>query len=301
MNNPDNFLNFQLISSYDQFLKKMTEPEKLFLGRPKIGAEENACMWFRGQADFKWNLIPSLYRHESFDSDWTTNNWRDVKKQEENRINLFKVRNYHHFPNGKPENKYLWFCVMQHFQVHTRLLDWTESAEVAFFFALYFYFQQQQIGDTRVTDKYLKPGHKDTLPCVWILNPKVMLKQNSSNKFIPDIYTARNQHFDDSPPMPVLAPYNNERIKSQSGTFTIFPINHPRPFRSIRYSSFIKKPCLENLPNANRFLCQLIITHPEECYAAIKQIGSKISMYYPEMPYIDDDIEKDIYNVYMIH
>lgn len=301
MSNHRSFDNIHLISSYNEFLELLIKPESLFEGENKEDNKHQMNLWFRGQADFKWHLIPSLYRHESFKKDWTKSEWQDLRKQEQNRINLFRVRNYHHFPNGKPENKYLWFCVMQHFQVHTRLLDWTESAEVAFFFALYFYFQEQSTKNTRVPDMELQPGHKDTLPSVWILAPKTMLKQNSNKKFIPDIYSATEKCFDKTPPMPVLAPYNNERIKSQAGVFTIFPVYPPAKFRKNNYTEFNKKPYLESMPNVNEYLCQLIIMHPEECYGAIKHIGSKISMYYPEMPYIDDDIENDLSDSYTIH
>jgi hypothetical protein len=101
--------------------------------------------WFRGQSDATWRLRPSMYRYPPLK--------RDVRALEDEIRQEFVVRAPSLGPE-RPQNSWEWYFLMQHCGAPTRLLDWTESALIALFFAV-------KGGRAR----------SDTNAAVWILEP----------------------------------------------------------------------------------------------------------------------------------
>jgi len=83
--------------------------------------------WFRGQSQADWPLRPSLYRYSSLK--------RDIRLVEDEIRQEFVVRAPSLGPE-RPRNAWEWYFLMQHSGAPTRLLDWTESALIALFFAV---------------------------------------------------------------------------------------------------------------------------------------------------------------------
>ena len=101
-------------------------------------------IWFRGHSKRSWPLTPSAMR-------------KPFSKVSEHRYRHdFQLRSlpFLHEATRAPTDNWDWYFLMQHFGLPTRLLDWTESALVALFFA---------VESAPTVDG-----------CVWILNPRTV-------------------------------------------------------------------------------------------------------------------------------
>ncbi|MFH0791331.1 MAG: FRG domain-containing protein [Candidatus Omnitrophota bacterium] len=98
----------------------------------KIFATATDQWIFRGQDDSGHELLPSLYRFKSCIGKISL---------EENLLNLFKtdvVKDYQEVKDCDPQTQFEWLCILQHYGIPTRLLDWTKCPYIASWFALYF-------------------------------------------------------------------------------------------------------------------------------------------------------------------
>jgi hypothetical protein len=95
-------------------------------------------LWFRG-ADLEHDPIPTLFRYEH------ANEW-EIRRE-------FRRRGVPMLSEREPQDEWEWYFLMRHFNAPTRLLDWTDSALIALYFAL------------------RSDAAKESPPAVWILNP----------------------------------------------------------------------------------------------------------------------------------
>jgi len=152
--------------------------------------------WFRGQTSSSWGLVPGLYRGS-----------HDPQRERE-LLRDFKSKSMQHLQQV-PNSNLEWLFVVQHFGMPTRLLDWTESYQMALFFA--------------VRDS--KTNFADGV--VWVLNPwalnSIALGQKSvpiasSHELAPyDIDAKVNAEM----PVAVRPSYYTKRASAQKGVFTL--------------------------------------------------------------------------------
>lgn len=77
-------------------------------------------IWFRGQAEFGWHLVPSVFRP-------------GAPENEELAAWLFMLRAAEYRKDC--HTQFDWLCLMRHYELPTRLLDWSENVLVALYMA----------------------------------------------------------------------------------------------------------------------------------------------------------------------
>lgn len=162
-------------------------------------------LWYRGVSNSSFRLIPSIYREETWTYDF--DKAKDI-------FNNFVHRARGYLTDGDI-GKWEWYQIMQHHNLPTRLLDWTEGNYIALYFACRY------------------PDFQTT-PSVWILDPYDLNKVSSKNEIIyyTDILTREKEdsivddYLKDDVKMPdypiaIIPPYVNKRMSAQKSCFTV--------------------------------------------------------------------------------
>ncbi|MEW6982079.1 FRG domain-containing protein [Colwelliaceae bacterium 6471] len=169
--------------------------------------------WFRGVAKNKYLPVPGLV-------------WKDLRSEEGSLEHNFLV-SYKSYINEQSLNSWELFALMQHHGLPTRLLDWSESALVALFFAL--------------TSEPNYRGYR----AVWVMDPYELNKSTIGVEklYCPAILEANHIEHDESQldfrsflppnlrplnvpklpekPIAINSTQNIKRVSSQKGCFTI--------------------------------------------------------------------------------
>ena len=125
-------------------------------------------LWFRGQGSADYSLVPSLFRTEAHAERGTgSGNYTKLHYAEDIRTQHYIAKNFHLLLK-EPSSRVEWLEVMQHHQVNTRVLDWSESSLHSLLFALEPFFDG---------NKYNEEYRKKCVPCVWVLMPKTLNKR----------------------------------------------------------------------------------------------------------------------------
>lgn len=82
--------------------------------------------WFRGAGDSRYKLVPGLYRSSE----------GRVKFADDELRSEFRRKALPLVAGRTPLDEWEWYFLMQHYRAPTRLLDWTDAALVALYFAL---------------------------------------------------------------------------------------------------------------------------------------------------------------------
>jgi hypothetical protein len=185
------------------------EVERLLGVLSNDGGISSWGVWYRGNADSTWGLLPGLYRPNSV----------IPPEREREAVRDFRL-NASPLLDDSPMDDAEWLFIMQHYSMPTRLLDWTENYLTALYFA---------------TCKEDTP----TDGCVWLLSPITLNDPLLRRRRKPQRTVPTSDH-------PIFRPYllknsggeidrkigakyplafrparKSTRIVSQKGTFTI--------------------------------------------------------------------------------
>lgn len=167
--------------------------------------QSNGTMWYRGQANSDWELLPGLLRGARNISEATL-------------LSRFK-QSAAMLTDSRPTSSFDWVFLMQHYGVPTRLLDWSENPLVALYFAVSDYSR-----------------HSDTDAALWLLLPSALNKNanivdKNEGDYIPSFdddevtgystESVRHANRLELFPIATIATRNNPRIQAQMGTFTV--------------------------------------------------------------------------------
>lgn len=205
-------------------------------------------LWFRGHTFASYRLLPSGLRNSIPVRDSRANPIRPSQifrsdgyqvtgPSLENMFRAFKKQALARGIGKDLRNDFEWLFVMQHYGAPTRLLDWTTNALVGLYFALCEVEALRRPSLDADSDQELRSNpseFSDEHSAVFVLDPAEFNLLCWDTTDVVDIATLHNQwrHYLDpcnNPgtflPVAIVAPYVDERIRSQFGTFTLHGSN----------------------------------------------------------------------------
>jgi hypothetical protein len=173
--------------------------------RRRLSSGQSVTVWFRGLPDATLRLEPSLYRGRT--------NIKEALDDEDEIRTDFTNNGLQMMDGFRPADDWEWYFLMRHYGAPTRLLDWTDGAAIALYFAC---------GDlaTRTSND----------AAVWVLDPMWLNNQvlgrdtvllTSWAEVAPYLPTAFESALSAQYPVAVDPPHVARRLAVQKGRFTI--------------------------------------------------------------------------------
>jgi FRG domain-containing protein len=182
----------------------LTEVERIVREWTPPGVDWYLQPWFRGHGNAQWSLRPGLYRMQ------TAGGLGAEYYSEARLLESFRLRAPRYLER-EPSDDWEWLFVMQHYGLPTRLLDWTESALIALYFAV-------------------RDHSGRNVAAVWATNPWWINKEALGGDY--DLFPATAPQARPwrvgaaegergRAPVAILPVHESARIQSQRGVFTI--------------------------------------------------------------------------------
>lgn len=201
------------------------------------GFQNERIIWFRGECDVSYDLVPNLYRNGSNEYSSNIILPGKVRSLEENMdMSFYRKASVFLSRNGIENTPWNRYFLKQHYGVKTRLLDWTENALYALFFAVN---KKENTEDGRVwillpfelndfTAKKLHPACNDfhiILTCGALETKQNLINENgelNTKELLRKYYRMDCNNGEELYPLAIYPPHIDERMSAQQACFTIF-------------------------------------------------------------------------------
>jgi hypothetical protein len=176
--------------------------------------------WFRGEEKDFGHLVPKLYRN------LTQENVESALKKERTFYQEFRRRARMLAPQISPDDDWGWYFLIQHYGGPTRLLDWTQDAAMALFFALDTCKNEE---DTPIV-YVLAPAALTTFATAEVtgdlaMGGKVYYPQEAfAQPWAGNVRVESPGTYGSIPnsPVPLFPPHLDQRMEAQKSCFTLF-------------------------------------------------------------------------------
>lgn len=246
-----------------------------FVSAIEAGFEETPLLWFRGQRNYDWELRPSLHR-----PDLKLLREDSVLSAESQALSLFRQRSIPYietlFIDRGNISVWNYLFLMQHFGIPTRLLDWTENALTALYFAVSDAVEKNNEGEDAV---------------VWILSPNVwnmhVFRGGAPVNYVLSPSDSElsgwspNTRSMNTAPVAIYGDYNSRRIALQQGTFIVFG-NSLSSMDHFHSEFGMPEESLAKIRIPNQCLSDL--------YKSLRRFGFREANIYPDMSGLSKDI-----------
>lgn len=262
--------------------------------------EKNSnLLWFRGQSLSEWDVIPGIYRHfvdlikENADGDIIE--FSDFKKIEKNMF--IKFRDSYIFKKENEKSFWRTYYYMQHYNVETRLLDWTENPLIALFYTVVEKSESEgtvwildpiSLNNETISSLIKQPNAKVGLPIFNEETPENgLLFDSERRKLNFDVLSFKyfHLHFDEeekATPLALSPVRLDNRMEMQQSCFTVFG----NKINGLQKNSFNKKVISKIIisPSSKLLLRQ-----------ELRQYGLNYSRIFPDLDGLGKEINLEYY------
>lgn len=242
----------------DEWISKIRSGAEILVPNgPTLGPPDT--IWYRGEIkDSSWTLRPAVGRKGY--------SVTEINSLERALFHNFSNRGASHIPAGADS----WdvVCMMQHYGIPTRLLDWTVGFATALFFSL-------------------ENATKDKPPRIWQLNARLLNKVNGYTHSLLDMKGPDSDYYKDY----IIAPR-----EAKVAAFA-YPRFHPRMIAQAGMFTIHSDPTLElnKMTHSDKFLKEYVLPGEliEDAKGFLRFMGIDRYVLFPDVENLGRSLRED--------